>query len=496
MKQVKISILFILFMIMGLQCVMAQSFALNLKDHIKSLREKMTYSSTFEEKSSLERQITMLEKYNAEKGEDIDKLPLSEQAEIIKLLSEKAEQNASKDTLISTTTINGIKCEHFIKDGKYLRTLKKGNGDYITYKEDPNGLDKAPDEDNKEANDAIGSFRYTHSDGMVLVRENDSLTVKLKNGNLLKMVNINIPWEEFINPLGFYDYYDDFYKRKIVKVYLTDQPNMGYSCNNGIFSKDGKEYKIESDGKISVYDIITELKQLVIKEKLTQAAFSISKAYANGTSYLGYNVFISQPDYDKTKAFSDCFFGQNNDSALVWLQRSVDFGGLSQNYYKGAKYQIQKYGRIKDYESGKKLMDYKDERSKAEKLMAKYKQKYGVNYYNQLCVNGQIVKGMSYAMIQEYAKDLNSLNKIARYFNQESKITYSIKQYEPTVRDMTQHGRAVKVYRFYGNNGLGASFKCVNGKVVSVSTNDTEHFTLADHMLYEIEQLEKELQNE
>ena len=252
MKQVKISILFILFMIMGLQCVMAQSFALNLKDHIKSLREKMTYSSTFEEKSSLERQITMLEKYNAEKGEDIDKLPLSEQAEIIKLLSEKAEQNASKDTLISTTTINGIKCEHFIKDGKYLRTLKKGNGDYITYKEDPNGLDKAPDEDNKEANDAIGSFRYTHSDGMVLVRENDSLTVKLKNGNLLKMVNINIPWEEFINPLGFYDYYDDFYKRKIVKVYLTDQPNMGYSCNNGIFSKDGKEYKIESDGKISV----------------------------------------------------------------------------------------------------------------------------------------------------------------------------------------------------------------------------------------------------
>lgn len=120
MKQVKISILFILFMIMGLQCVMAQSFALNLKDHIKSLRETMTYSSTFEEKSSLERQITMLEKYNAEKGEDIDKLPLSEQAEIIKLLTEKAEQNASKDTLISTTTINGIKCEHFYKRRKIL----------------------------------------------------------------------------------------------------------------------------------------------------------------------------------------------------------------------------------------------------------------------------------------------------------------------------------------------------------------------------------------
>lgn len=87
-------------------------------------------------------------------------------------------------------------------------------------------------------------------------------------------------------------------------------------------------------------------------------------------------------------------------------------------------------------------------------LQAKYTKKYGASSSNNLSKKGIITKGMSLAFIREYVND----------FNQFGFWTHlTLREYQPTVRDMMQFGRTVKSYRI---NGVWA-FLTLNGKVVS-----------------------------
>lgn len=257
-------------------------------------------------------------------------------------------------------------------------------------------------------------------------------------------------------------------------------------------------YTAADVSKMSPEERMLALKKVVMKERLDQAAFSISKCYANGENYLktkdNIDVTISEPDNEKTKIFAGCPFEHNNDSALVWCKRCVEYGNLSQNYYIGAEYQVKKYGRIVSYEQGKLLMDYKDERVKVKKILDKHKKKYGVNFYNQLCVKGNIVKGMPLSMIVEYADDINALDRVANVLV----IRFSVKEYQPTTQDIMQGGRNVRVYRLFGRSDFGQDYPyykllCVNGKVVKEFKYRNDYLSLADYRQDEINTLENSL---
>lgn len=258
-------------------------------------------------------------------------------------------------------------------------------------------------------------------------------------------------------------------------------------------------YTASEVAKMSPEEQMLTLKKVVMKEELDQAAFSISKCYANGEAYLrtksGQDVEIAQHDYEKTKVFTGLKFQHNNDSALVWCKRCVKYGNLEQNYYKGAEYQVKKYGKIVSYEQGKLLMDYKDERAKAKKVLDKYKNKYP-NYYTQLCVNGNITNGMPLAMIVEYAEDVSSLDRVANVLV----IRFFLKEYQPTVEDVMQGGRNVRVYQLFGGsdagyNNLYYKLLCVNGKVVKAFKYRNDYFALANYRQSEINTLENSLKN-
>ena len=51
--------------------------------------------------------------------------------------------------LVKTSTIDGVKCEHYEKNGVKVRTFIKDNGDFITIEEDEYGFDKIPEKNIK-----------------------------------------------------------------------------------------------------------------------------------------------------------------------------------------------------------------------------------------------------------------------------------------------------------------------------------------------------------
>lgn len=61
--------------------------------------------------------------------------------------------------LTKTNTIGGLKCEHYEKDGMQLRVFYKNNGDYFVTNEDPDGMNREPNDDNQ----ALGMWRISNA---------------------------------------------------------------------------------------------------------------------------------------------------------------------------------------------------------------------------------------------------------------------------------------------------------------------------------------------
>jgi len=59
--------------------------------------------------------------------------------------------------LTKTNTIGGLKCDHYEKDGMKLRVFYKENGDYFVTNEDPDGMNREPNDDAQ----ALGRWRIS-----------------------------------------------------------------------------------------------------------------------------------------------------------------------------------------------------------------------------------------------------------------------------------------------------------------------------------------------
>lgn len=157
-------------------------------------------------------------------------------------------------TLTKTTTLDGLKCDHYEKDGVELRTLKKQNGDFITIKEDPDGFNKAPDPNDYNGGESIGSYRITYDDGITLSKVGDTVSATLKNNNRLVMKSAEISYQLFKEPGNFYDNMD-FFWGITNEVYLAKQPEIPYPCSNGVITINNKKYKSNSKGDFLLYTI-------------------------------------------------------------------------------------------------------------------------------------------------------------------------------------------------------------------------------------------------
>lgn len=146
----------------------------------------------------------------------------------------------------------------------------------------------------------------------------------------------------------------------------------------------------------------------------------------------------------------------NLDSALVWYEKAAKINSWYQRDVVALKYNM-KTGR--DYYEDQEKQAIQNRLDRIAAVRAKYTKKYGATYSNSLSKEGYITPGMPIAFIKEYVNDYNSIvGDNLRLFS-----------YQPTIRDMTQYGRSVQIYRLFLGNSCIWYFWVLNGKVVATS---------------------------
>lgn len=145
----------------------------------------------------------------------------------------------------------------------------------------------------------------------------------------------------------------------------------------------------------------------------------------------------------------------NLDSALVWYKKAAAIDPANERYVTALSHKMKTGG---DFYEDKA----KETIANAKKKAASLGSKYGAAYVNSLINTGNIKVGTPMALLQEYIPIKNPLMAHKNYYAE-------IKYYEPSIRDMTQYGKAakrVKIINSWGN--VYYSLMVVNGKVVAV----------------------------
>jgi hypothetical protein len=206
----------------------------------------------------------------------------------------------------------------------------------------------------------------------------------------------------------------------------------------------------------------------------TNYVYEADIKYDNGDKYKG------KIDLDKTPIGSDSF-----KPGIEMPQFAFTDGAMKLN---DGTIRVYVNGEIDEFESKKpsyeRLFNAEERAAKAAKVLetkkkqvaqkiAGYTKKYGASSTNYLSKQGEIVKGMTLAFIREYISDFNQIGFYYPYYTREVRLKLSLQEYKPTMRDMTQFGRAVKSYKLVINDQVQLwSFLVINGKVVSSSLRE------------------------
>lgn len=408
-------------------------------------------------------------------------------------------------TLTRSTTIDGMKCDHFEKGASEVRTFRKDNGDFMTFKEDPDGLNNPPKDDDS----SIGDFQYTFKDGIIVLRKNDEAFVKMPNGNTIVMVRYGHYYDEIKKVTKtFQQYFDEFFHNRFKGIYLKNQPDTLYSCGeNRVINIGNRNYRIGATG-----DIVAIAMKVPIEgtdEISTEWASSIDSIisvektadgrivkYANGDVVtidkedvlVNGSVIHRKNGVLKIKNNKQNYTMKDGSIFVGWFKEQYRNNALEMTMYSNVLQYAQLTpwygtyqtpdGNVKNISQGIGGIDYA-EKAKSEiegkkkqiaQARATYTKKYGATNSNYLSKQGIVAKGMSIAFIREYINDFNQIGIPSMGTN----VRLTLKEYKPTERDMMQYGRTVKSYKLFSNGlawGDGAiwSFLVLNGKVVSSS---------------------------
>lgn len=197
----------------------------------------------------------------------------------------------------------------------------------------------------------------------------------------------------------------------------------------------------------------------------------------NGTLYVGYDgkmKLVMNDGSEFTGFFKEqlTYFGDSNqysqytpeaDIKLLLADEFTPYEGHIK-YADGTSDELN--SGVKKSQILRKEQQEKDAKKKQiAQVRAAYTKKYGASYSNYLSKQGYIVKGMPIAFIREYINDFNRLG----FYLLGNQVQLRLQEYQPTVRDMMQFGRAVKSYRLIAGSEQMWAFLVLNGKVVSCS---------------------------
>ena len=87
-------------------------------------------------------------------------------------------QNPSEWTKISTNTIKGLKCDHYLEG---YRTFRLDNGDFFSFKESEYGVDRT----NYSGDQTVGDLRITEKTGSIVETKGNTITRTYNTGYIL-----------------------------------------------------------------------------------------------------------------------------------------------------------------------------------------------------------------------------------------------------------------------------------------------------------------------
>ena len=229
-----------------------------------------------------------------------------------------------------------------------------------------------------------------------------------------------------------------------------------YNFNRDVKSLTAQE-KIEYDKEVERLKQIEEEKRLnaqkAVKARDDRVMARLkAKAIASGNQY---DYWIIGHTYEFGEGNDFVKVTINLDSALVWYKKAAAIDPKNETYVTALSHKMKTGGDFYEDKAKEKIAN-------AKKKASSLSSKYGAAYVNSLINTGNIKVGTPMALLQEYIPIKNPLMAHKNYYAE-------IKYYEPSIRDMTQYGRAakrVKIINSWGN--VYYSLMVVNGKVVAV----------------------------
>ena len=464
------------------------------------------------------RMIEDLAKEGCKEAQDFLRNPdkyLTEAGKRMLVLSGKIKENPTFTTpekmgysLTRSTTLDGIKCDHYEKDGNEYRTFKKNNGDYMTFKEDPDGFNRAPGEH------SVGFYRMTTSDNVVITNDNEygEVKVTLKNGNVLKMKNLTFDWKSFSEGFSFYEIFPNTLKQHIEEVYLVDNPNKGYTVfNDGKIIKDGANYICDDEGNFKLFSKTIRFEGTsdcleiaagsseVVSAKKTDNGKEVT--FANGDKIvlitsgtppfhtydlLGEGTVVHKKNGLFKIKNGKMNFTMNDGSIFVGFFKEQIVNG---SYDAEANPIVLKFDELTPWDGTIQLADgtmdeltsgqskkallkaqQADETKAINEIKAKLNklgQKYGAANINYLKTEGIVKVGFSVAMIKEYIEVYNEYSRrLVPPYNDYWAGT--LVYYEPTKKDVMRYGSKVQKAKIGHAGVVMSTFLVNNGKVVEI----------------------------
>lgn len=229
-----------------------------------------------------------------------------------------------------------------------------------------------------------------------------------------------------------------------------------YNFNRDVKSLTAQE-KIEYDKEVERLKQIAEEKRLnaqkAVKARDDRVMARLkAKAIASGNQY---DYWIIGHTYEFGEGNDFVKVTINLDSALVWYKKAAAIDPKNETYVTALSHKMKTGGDFYEDKAKEKIAN-------AKKKASSLSSKYGAAYVNSLINTGNIKVGTPMALLQEYIPIKNPLMAHKNYYAE-------IKYYEPSIRDMTQYGKAakrVKIINSWGN--VYYSLMVVNGKVVAV----------------------------
>lgn len=340
-------------------------------------------------------------------------------------------------TLTRSTTIDGLKCDHYEKGSEEVRTFRKSNGDFVTFKEDYDGFNRIPNESDR----SIGSNRITYKDGVVQSCEThpvngfdvNFMIVTLQNGDKLMMNRIiSVDYNSFKTPGEFL--LDKEEIKNITHVNFADNPKVFHRCkdgkitigqtvyacdNKGNFRKGSLLFPVEgTNEKLEVHVVESEGLMRIEKDHNGDYIYN----YANGDKVI--KGFYSKSDIQSllneyvlkdgtTKHFENGVLKIKNGNFLFYMNDGSIFKGSSA--YEPFKEDIIRSKKITPYHGkiqyangtvdeirggDSKIETEKRKKENEKKEIQKRKQDYGKlckiygKKYVDAAIAGQVIVGM------------------------------------------------------------------------------------------------------